>query len=278
MLNSGHCNRFVRLDARRRVKVPRTKYPLNAERAYQKQLRAYARFAYRLLRREILKALPKLTSEARSVIPKEIKQDALPQDIDEIFNRVLGALSEEYTEAELRRIALRTGRSVDDVIAESIENQWQKVLAINPVISEAGLQRFLEQKAIENVSLIQSIPLKRLETIKTGMLNALNSGRRAEDVSAAIETILEKSGDAMESNADLIARDQLGKLTGQLNQFRQVENGVSRYVWSTSLDERVRPEHAEREGKIFSWDDPPEDGHPGEPINCRCVAIPVFEE
>ena len=28
--------------------------------------------------------------------------------------------------------------------------------------------------------------------------------------------------------------------------------------------------HWEREGQIFSVDEPPEDGHPGEPIRCRC--------
>jgi SPP1 gp7 family putative phage head morphogenesis protein len=45
-------------------------------------------------------------------------------------------------------------------------------------------------------------------------------------------------------------------------------------VWSTQLDERVRPLHENREGQVFSWDDPPSDGHPGFPPGCRCVAAP----
>ncbi len=34
------------------------------------------------------------------------------------------------------------------------------------------------------------------------------------------------------------------------------------YIWRTRRDSKVRSSHAEREGQIFSWDDPPEGGHP----------------
>lgn len=56
--------------------------------------------------------------------------------------------------------------------------------------------------------------------------------------------------------------------------------GVTRYVWSTQLDERVRRLHRELEGTIQRWDDPPVSGtggfrgHPGEPANCRCFPWP----
>jgi predicted kinase len=44
------------------------------------------------------------------------------------------------------------------------------------------------------------------------------------------------------------------------------------YRWRTEEDERVRPEHAKRHGRLFSWNYPPEGGHPGEDFNCRCEA------
>jgi len=49
------------------------------------------------------------------------------------------------------------------------------------------------------------------------------------------------------------------------------------YVWVTRGDDRVRPSHAENNGKIFSWDDPPTTGHPGEDFGCRCVARPLLD-
>lgn len=52
------------------------------------------------------------------------------------------------------------------------------------------------------------------------------------------------------------------------------------YIWRSVRDDRSRGEHAKRHGQIFSWDNPPEDGHPGEAPNCRCWAepIPIVEE
>jgi hypothetical protein len=45
-----------------------------------------------------------------------------------------------------------------------------------------------------------------------------------------------------------------------------------RYIWRTVGDGKVRSSHAEREGEVFSWDNPPDGGHPGEAPNCRCWA------
>lgn len=50
------------------------------------------------------------------------------------------------------------------------------------------------------------------------------------------------------------------------------------YIWRTQGDRKVRSSHAERNGKTFSWDDPPEGGHPGEAPNCRCSAEDVKEK
>ena len=39
----------------------------------------------------------------------------------------------------------------------------------------------------------------------------------------------------------------------------------------------VHGNHWEREGQEFRWDQPPEDGHPGQPIECRCSAEPIID-
>jgi uncharacterized protein with gpF-like domain len=36
--------------------------------------------------------------------------------------------------------------------------------------------------------------------------------------------------------------------------------------------------HHHREGKTYRDSKPPPDGHPGEPIRCRCWREPVFED
>ena len=54
------------------------------------------------------------------------------------------------------------------------------------------------------------------------------------------------------------------------------EKPTTHYIWHTSGDDKVRPSHAVNNGRIFSWDNPPETGHPGEDYNCRCSAEPYY--
>jgi len=73
-----------------------------------------------------------------------------------------------------------------------------------------------------------------------------------------------------------IARNEVGNAAAYAMRESQREAGIERYVWRTASDTRVRPEHKARNGKIYRWDTPPADGHPGEAILCRCVALAVI--
>lgn len=52
------------------------------------------------------------------------------------------------------------------------------------------------------------------------------------------------------------------------------EHSTTHYVWRTRGDNKVRATHAVNNGRIFSWDNPPPTGHPGENYGCRCTAEP----
>ena len=53
---------------------------------------------------------------------------------------------------------------------------------------------------------------------------------------------------------------------------------TTHYIWRTRNDGKVRSSHADQEGRVFSWDDPPVGGHPGKDYNCRCTAEPYYPE
>jgi SPP1 gp7 family putative phage head morphogenesis protein len=80
------------------------------------------------------------------------------------------------------------------------------------------------------------------------------------------------------NRAKLIAQDQTLKLHSKMSQERLKDIGVTKYIWRTVGDNRVRPHHRDRNGKTYSWNKPPSDGHPGQPVRCRCRAEPVFED
>lgn len=54
------------------------------------------------------------------------------------------------------------------------------------------------------------------------------------------------------------------------------EHPTTHYIWRTRGDGKVRASHAANNGRIFSWDNPPPVGHPGEDFGCRCTAEPYY--
>lgn len=139
-------------------------------------------------------------------------------------------------------------------------------------MSSEDLAEAVAEAIATNVVLIKSLPSEQLDQVEKIVLNGLQSGQRAESMVEAIKALGTKS----ERRAALIARDQVGKITSRLTQIRQQKMGITHYYWSCSRDERVRPLHYARHNKLFAWNNPPDDGHPGIAINCRCVAIPYI--
>lgn len=119
---------------------------------------------------------------------------------------------------------------------------------------------------------------RRVERV---IADPLNEGRSVKDIAKLLQEQLGYS----KSRAELTARDQTLKLYGQIQQERQEKAGITRYVWTTSQDERVRPDHADLDGTVQAWDDPPivdqrtgRKAHPGGDYSCRCTAVPLLDD
>lgn len=81
----------------------------------------------------------------------------------------------------------------------------------------------------------------------------------------------------IENIVHAIIREE-GSKTGKVRPLNaDGSEATGKYIWNTQGDEKVRESHATRAGEMFSFDNPPEDGNPGEPENCRCWAEPVAE-
>lgn len=165
----------------------------------------------------------------------------------------------------------------DALDAEHIE-EMARLLRI-PISEGSALTRaVMGNWRRENINLIKSIPVQGLDQVKKLVTSAISSGTRVEVVRKRIGERFAVS----ESRATLIARDQILKGNSALTQARHRDAGIREYRWSTSSDERVRDMHAELDGQIFSWDDPPvtneqgDTNHPGTDYQCRCVAVPII--
>ncbi|WP_411572332.1 hypothetical protein [Thioclava sp. A2] len=53
----------------------------------------------------------------------------------------------------------------------------------------------------------------------------------------------------------------LRSFAGLINQLRQQDFGIERYIWRSQDDAKVCDSHAEFYDQVFRWDDPPAGGH-----------------
>lgn len=179
-------------------------------------------------------------------------------------------------------IGVKFGEQVAKYQKKQLDKQIRRALGVDLLLRDRHLQGKLENFAAENASLIKTLQEDLHNHVEKLVTRAISDGRRHEDVAEEIESRFEIG----ERHSRLIARDQLGKLYGQVNAARQQELGIRRFIWRTVDDERTRDEHAELErrsdpergGEPFDYDDPPNGELPGEPIQCRCYAEPVFAD
>jgi SPP1 gp7 family putative phage head morphogenesis protein len=191
------------------------------------------------------------------------------QDAVFTFSTMIDAIEVKYATKVERDVGPLFDRHAKSVASENAKAL--RVIGIRP--SDLRLGSVIATKRNENLRLIEKAQRSYAQDVRELFEQPETFGLRVEEIK---QRLLER-GSVWDSRAELIARDQTLKLNGAITQTRQENAGISRYTWSTSLDERVRPEHAVLEGQVFDWNAPPSVGHPGWDYQCRCVAIPVIE-
>lgn len=201
------------------------------------------------------------------------RQDGFLEDlITLIFEKVRGIVGELLGAPKLIFGITRQGERINAFNNKKYSAQMFRILGLNdlPVDETASI---LSSWNTENLQLIKGVNSEQISKLETLFLRSTRDGARAKSLVSEIARVMKSST----SRAALIAVDQTNKLNGQMDRLKQTNAGVDQYIWRTSQDERVRPLHAQREGIRFSWDKPPSDGHPGQPVRCRCTAEPDIE-
>lgn len=255
---------------KRRKGLQPAQFPRGPELEYVRALKALSREVSELIRKRIF---PLLEQE---------RHDAETKPVPMAVTRVLEGLRVEIADKITGHATGVSGKMVSQVAESSrkaLNAEYYKVLGLRPWENNDSLRAAMAQRLRENVGLIQSIPNQQLEQVGQVVAEGWASGTRVETIRKQIE----ERFDVSQSRAELIARDQVGKLNAQLNQERQESLGVTTYTWQSSSDSRVRPMHRDLDGTTHRWDDPPitnEEGdrnHPGQDYQCRCNAVADIE-
>lgn len=259
--------------------------PESAEREYIRLVNEYMR----ILKEELEKSLPELKEIYKKERDADIKDGTIRADsamslfvsILRLFSRIKNSVSVRVQSFGLaKKLSLLSNfnmKMTTEEWARAVKNTLGIDIRKDYYLGDF-YKKELERWVAENVDLIKTIPDDTLDKMRDIVLDGYNRGRRTTDIAKDIQRVYSMS----RKHAQLIARDQTAKLNGEIQRAQQQDAGITKYIWCDCGDERVRRSHRELNGKIFSWDDPPEnsDGrkcHPGQDYQCRCIGRPVFD-
>lgn len=256
-------------------------YPSALERKYRGITDAYMK----IVNQVVSKHLPTIRDAAAAERNAARRSD----DMNSLMSAIQKAFADmsKDLEIEVDRFDLYGKlKSLSELTTKLSIRQWKRVVKntlgldlMDDYYSGEFYRQMLDLWVSQNVGLIKTIPQNTLDEMRELVYEGFRNGETTTSIVKEIQRIYSTN----KKHARLIARDQMAKLNGDLAERQQTDAGVEEYTWSTSMDSRVRDSHRELNGKVFRWDDPPvvdeKTGrrcHPGQDIQCRCVAIPRF--
>lgn len=240
-----------------------------------------------------------ITKELKSMGAKWNKQNKtfmmlpsnLPPSVSAMANEYNGMIKKVYAELQKRldEQQIKMEGLVDDnpVHAKSTVNKVQigfkksagQALGADSDLSERGKDRLAEEYSENLKPYIQKFSDEMVSDLRGIVADSAQNGYRFDRL---IERIQNRY-DVSQTKAAFLARQETSILVSKHRQIRFEDVGVTRYIWRTSHDSRVRHSHDELNGREFLYSQPPitdqatgARNNPGQDYNCRCVDEPVL--
>ena len=277
----------------------RRAYPFGVEKKYSRQLQGF----FKPLTEYVENFLNQNMEPLLRGDSKDLHLDAIPGDtfrnmiynLENWLSVYMPDISELPEDRNNNVILAALGKTADEAMEfgnKEFAKMLDKGIHVNLPISASWWNDMKSSWAEDNYTLITSNAKNYVSKINTlteqAIVNGMSPKKLKEEIYKATEGLTQK-------HCKLIARDQMGKLNGQITQAQMEEIGLDMYIWSTAFDDRVRDSHAAMEGLLCRWDDASVcsyDGgktwvdrpsaavqlHPGQDIQCRCVGLAYYPE
>lgn len=201
-------------------------------------------------------------------LSKKVKRKLLKQfddtRIEAQMRAQLGKLDKKSRLEFYNRIAAKVGIDVKDLIARE------------------GLQSTTNALVLEASQWVKKLRDESIEGFTNNTLFGMTQGDSLDTIVGQFDDLVAKR----KNHARFLARNQVQNYNSITTKLRAQNLGITKAVWITAGDERVRPSHVDRDGKEFDLAEglySSVDGEttlPGLPPNCRCtyeLVIPAEE-
>lgn len=251
--------------------IPKTRYSWTLETYYARRLRQLISNWKQIASDHINRMINPLVTGGSLMLADDDHADDIAAAIAIMLVAINGSESDIY----LSSLATSFVNSVNTFSYHNVQAQANHV-GLKAIESNSTIDDYTKMKIKENVALIKSMKQEFVDRLEKTIYESINSGGGV----GQIAKFLTKTTQMANNHAALIANDQTGSILGQLDTYRQQKAGAYGYIWQSMEDARVRPTHQALDQTFQKYNDPDggDDGQkPGEPIRCRCVALPTFD-
>ena len=243
-------------------------------RAYFKDLDRLTRALFRDIDKQIVSKIPRWTREEAELNAS----DAVDDELAFLINQLKEQYSSPQVLLEYQDAARKAERRTSTQSKVQTRRELNK-LGIDIFKETPQLGRLSRRFVRTNTALITSIPQQALTNVERIIEDGVQSGTRASELAKQITGLTQGTELAKTRNRSaLIARDQTLTHSAQLSRARQRSSGITKFIWRTVGDGRVRDLHEDRDGKEYTWADGAgsQDTYPGDGVQCRCSSEPIL--
>ena len=250
--------------------------------------------------RELRKLANSLKKQVREKIIPMLKTSQVTEVTTDSVSSIIAQL--ELLRNDMLNVTPFADRVSKEVVESVNTNSKNKFLAgvnaavgvnLTRVLKEENLTDIVALQRQKNKVLIKSIPEEFLKGVEITVQNGLAQGLRPEAIAKQLNGIKGISSvfGKLDNRVKMIARNEISTINANINKARFQNLGITKAIWKTAQDDRVRgtkpsdhQDHVSLDGKEFTIGvglKDPRSGQmiePGIPINCRCIAIAVIEE
>jgi SPP1 gp7 family putative phage head morphogenesis protein len=159
------------------------------------------------------------------------------------------------------------------ILSNRILEQLKINVGQNPKKEKEIIRQFIERVELLITTLLQD-EYKELQRI---LSNAIVEGKSIPDIAKEIKEVFSMDN----IRAEAIAITETANINSQLNRARMKEANISKAIWSSARDKRVRRCHLARDGKTFEIEKGCYSGcdgryiQVGQEVRCRCAMVIV---
>lgn len=258
--------------------IKQPKYQKAAEREFSEAMQYMIEIMSKRFANQAIKALNASTVEKF--------EDAQVGNYANIFlglaNKVKKKMLKQFNNDRLDELAAKILNSTNKKAASQLYAQVENTIGIpsTQLLANEGMRFQTNALILETAQWAKKLRDETLEMYTANTLRAMTLGTSLEEIMKEFSGMEEKRL----NHAKFTARNQIANFNAVTSKIRTQKLGITRAIWRTSRDERVRPCHQARDGKEFNLDEglySSCDGKtliPGVDFQCRCIAEYIIPE